>query len=1031
MRIRKLLDKKNRMKYVYGKYCKHNVDSNTILFESFHGKEVSDSPLALAIALLNMPEGKKYHVYFSTNNIERDQVLIDSLDINIELVHIHSNKYAKLLATAGILINNSSFPSYLIRRDSQIYLQTWHGTPLKTLGKKMAHGIETMHNVQHNFLQASHLVFPNEFTRKTIMRDYNLEKLFCGKVIMTGYPRNNIFSNKTRSVEIKEHCGDTNITTLAYMPTWRGSDNQNINVSDYAKELKSILLEIDSNLTCKQKMYVNLHPTVRNLISIDNYKHIFKFPDTIEKYEFINSMDALVTDYSSIFFDYSITGKPIILFMYDYDHYMSERGMYFDVQDLPFKKIYSTADFIECIRTESFKSEHYLSDKAYLDKYIPYDSIDTAQKIMEYLLNKETDLLIRDYSTNLEKKWNIVRYSGNRTPQDIEAFSESLNPNTDLAIFHSSAFDVKMSKTMHDKYADSYNYIFATNSIPMTYSEIIRKRFSKTIRKDLYLRDEKRIAGDLTIASSRTYNFQGVSLETIRTSGNDAIISFSYPESLGVLKDINLSFRSNVDNFVHHFTFSLAINNGKVTVTARIDLSRLESGCVYWDCNVILNNGENVVYPITISKKYSKIFAIRFIQVEKNGEITFPHISLQRNLAFTHREKTPYDTRMIRFKEIIAFMLYKVNKPFWQRKKLWLVFEKFSAMAQDNGYYFFKYCMENLSPEEKSHIYYVMDKSSPDWEKVSCFGKNVIPFMSFKHILYNLVATLYIGSDSKKHLYVWRAKPNLISSSMRRKPIYFLQHGVTALKKVDGIFGANGSSPMTYFTTTSEFEQKIIVDNFGYTKQQTPVTGFTRWDVLEDKSSPDEKIILVMPTWRSWLEERSVNDFLKSDYFINYSTLIQDKSIDELLKKNKVKMVFYIHPKFREYLTAFNTSSENIELVPQGSRPLNELMMKCSMLITDYSSVCWDVYYMGKPVLFYQFDYQMYMDNHDSYIDMENELFGIRCVELSEVITGIKNAINCGFEEDIRSKEMRPYYFKYIDNDNSKRTYEYLKNKGY
>ena len=109
------------------------------------------------------------------------------------------------------------------------------------------------------------------------------------------------------------------------------------------------------------------------------------------------------------------------------------------------------------------------------------------------------------------------------------------------------------------------------------------------------------------------------------------------------------------------------------------------------------------------------------------------------------------------------------------------------------------------------------------------YGKHVIPFMSFRHILYSLVANLYIASDSKKHLYTWRAKPNVISNRISKHNILFLQHGVTALKRVHPIFGMKGSSPMTHFTTTSRFEHKIIVENFGYEDGDAPILGFTRW----------------------------------------------------------------------------------------------------------------------------------------------------------------------------------------------------------
>ena len=91
------------------------------------------------------------------------------------------------------LINNSSFPVYFVKRDEQKYIQTWHGTPLKTLGKDMRLGIESMYNVQHNFLQADYITFPNDFTRDVMMECYNLNPLYTGKVVMAGYTRNEIF----------------------------------------------------------------------------------------------------------------------------------------------------------------------------------------------------------------------------------------------------------------------------------------------------------------------------------------------------------------------------------------------------------------------------------------------------------------------------------------------------------------------------------------------------------------------------------------------------------------------------------------------------------------------------------------------------------------------------------------------------------------------------------------------------------------------------------------------------------------------
>ena len=164
---------------------------------------------------------------------------------------------------------------------------------------------------------------------------------------------------------------------------------------------------------------------------------------------------------------------------------------------------------------------------------------------------------------------------------------------------------------------------------------------------------------------------------------------------------------------------------------------------------------------------------------------------------------------------------------------------------------------------------------------------------------------------------------------------------------------------------------------------------------------------------------------------VAHEKLIFERKIIRILKENDVKLIFYIHPKFKDYLSEFNVSGDNIELIPFGTEPLNEIMKKCSMLITDYSSVCWDVCYLDKPVLFYQFDYDMYMQAHGSYLDMEHELFGERYTEYEKLIDGIEEYIHNGFKEKEEYTKLKDYYFEYRDNDNSKRTYEYIISKGY
>lgn len=161
-KCKRLVSKRSYItRYTYHAYCKkYPVIKGQALIESFQGKTVSDSPFYIALQL----QKKVNKIYIATtekNRLEHEKLLKEhGLETTI-LVPVYSKAYQMALATSEILVNSVTFPPYFIRRDEQVYLNTWHGTPWKTLGKKMKNGIQDMSNIQRNFLQSSTLLFPN------------------------------------------------------------------------------------------------------------------------------------------------------------------------------------------------------------------------------------------------------------------------------------------------------------------------------------------------------------------------------------------------------------------------------------------------------------------------------------------------------------------------------------------------------------------------------------------------------------------------------------------------------------------------------------------------------------------------------------------------------------------------------------------------------------------------------------------------------------------------------------------------------
>ncbi|MFR1889055.1 CDP-glycerol:glycerophosphate glycerophosphotransferase [Anaerostipes caccae] len=472
---------KNIFKYYYTWCSKHlKVKEKNALFESFHGTDISDSPLAMMQELQNR---KGYKIYVTTNNYHEHKEFLEENHLKAVPVKLKSFKYQKILATSKYLINNVSFPTYFIKRKEQIHLNTWHGTPLKTLGKNMRKGIESMYNIQHNFLQADYLLFPNEFTKKHIMEDYNLNHLYTGKTIVHGYPRNSIFMDKEAGAELKNNLGFQDKILYTYMPTWRGANSYKGIGHDYIDTINDILNRVDQVLSDDEIFFVNLHPNVKSEVDYRLFQHIRPFPENIPKYEFINCTDVLITDYSSIFFDFSITRKPIVLFMYDYEAYMEERGTYLNAKELPFYKVYDLEKFITGIRNKEFLKSTYKGDRSYYETYINYDEKNAAGTLNDGIFEGNwANVKIEDYSFNKDhpKKLYVFQSKVDTKEEFDQIIKENQGPDTIFAI-RKKYFDAKMNHWLFDEYNDKLVYIIYGYTRCLTWLEL--KKWQKSNEK--------------------------------------------------------------------------------------------------------------------------------------------------------------------------------------------------------------------------------------------------------------------------------------------------------------------------------------------------------------------------------------------------------------------------------------------------------------------------------------------------------------------------------------------------------------------
>ncbi|HZK20895.1 MAG TPA: CDP-glycerol glycerophosphotransferase family protein [Oscillospiraceae bacterium] len=433
MRIKTLIEKsgkiKNNLSWKYIRYLQSlPIDKHAILLEGGQGQNLNGNMFVLLRELAQENKWKDYSLYWVVTEENFDSAKKRLSFYNIEQVKIVlrlSDEYLRILATAGFLFTDNSFPPFFSKRDGQIFMNTWHGTPLKTLGNAERVDRNSIANVQKTYLMCDYALFPNDFTRDVFYNDYNLKHIYKGNLLMCDYPRNAVFLNKPFEEGLREELGLKNKRLLAYMPTWRGSDKRTKDA--HTTFIKSFLSQMDKKLDNDTILFVNLHFLINDAIDYSDYKNIKQFPSEHETYDFLSICDVLITDYSSVFFDFAQNGKKVILFAYDKEEYLASRGMYLSLDSLPFPICHTVEELFDSLKDEKVEDR-----KDFVEKFCKYANKDTIPLLLERVIYNKIN------SINVKKNENI-------SEKTVLVYCGALNSN----LFH--AFEKYFSLASEDK----------------------------------------------------------------------------------------------------------------------------------------------------------------------------------------------------------------------------------------------------------------------------------------------------------------------------------------------------------------------------------------------------------------------------------------------------------------------------------------------------------------------------------------------------------------------------------------------------
>lgn len=399
-------NKAKKMLLTYARASKKPIKKKTILFEAYLGKSMTGNSYALFQEIYQDTRFKDFTFIWSLDSFDSIQVKYKSAK-NVKFIKRESTAYPEALARSEYLVTDTTFPHYFNKRtDGQTYIMAWHGTPYKTIGKDIQHTPVGAHkNVMKNMLHTDYFISPSEFTTTTILNSQDAYDLFSGVVIETGMPRTDMMFG-TDITKIKAQLNlplDKKI--VLYAPTWNDFiKNATVTGGQLATDVINLQKQLGSDyLVCLKAHYLEYN-AIKEMTTA-----VTLIDNSIDTNELLSIADHLITDYSSIFFDYLPLQKPIHFYFKNYEEFENGRGFYLEQNELPGTKSHTIEELAAAILSESnSKPLHYEQE---IKRFSPYDDGNVSKRIIDKAFFN-IDLTVGSTYKTVTKKEKLLFYSG-------------------------------------------------------------------------------------------------------------------------------------------------------------------------------------------------------------------------------------------------------------------------------------------------------------------------------------------------------------------------------------------------------------------------------------------------------------------------------------------------------------------------------------------------------------------------------------------------------------------------------------------
>jgi CDP-glycerol glycerophosphotransferase (TagB/SpsB family)/glycosyltransferase involved in cell wall biosynthesis len=469
------------------------IREGVVVYESNSGKGASCNPEAIFRALLAAPDMDHLRHVWVLEDTDPTTPFCGEFAKHprVSFVRYQSYQYFAELATAQYLVNNSTFPPEFGKREGQVYVNTWHGTPLKKMGYDVEGGGPDTRNIIRNFAAADYVLSPNAFTSRTMLRHaYRLDGVYRGAIIEEGYPRvDRQVLDAAEADRLRDRLAQEGVRLAAgqrvalYAPTWKGDFYAPTN--DIAL-LVDLVERLDERFEGSDwKALLKVHQRVYDFAKDEPALAGRLIPNDIPPNLVLGLADALVTDYSSIFYDFQATGRPILFYIPDLAAYEGSRGLYQQPESWPGPITVTVDDLADRILAIGVGSEldpvvtHGEALAEAREQYNAHDDGNASERVVDIVFrgHEEGYEVQRDFG--VEKKKRLLIYAGGMLANGITTSLLNLLDTIDY-----ETFDVSVAY-QHTRNPDIVANIARINSKVRLFPRI--GRFVVPRRKDRLL----------------------------------------------------------------------------------------------------------------------------------------------------------------------------------------------------------------------------------------------------------------------------------------------------------------------------------------------------------------------------------------------------------------------------------------------------------------------------------------------------------------------------------------------------------------